>query len=56
MVCYCQRCGFIGVVLNKKCKNCGTKRNVLSEEMKQKYHIFSDDWSELVFEIRRFRD
>ena len=51
---YCKKCGFIGgVVFNKKCKNCGTKLNLLSEEMKQKYRIFNDEWSALVFEIRK---
>ncbi len=54
MVSYCKKCGYIGHVLfNKKCKNCGTKLNLLSEEMKQKYRIFNDDWSALIFEIRR---
>lgn len=39
MVGYCKKCGFIGsVVLNKKCKNCGTKLNSLSKEMQQKYN------------------
>ncbi len=54
MVGYCKKCGFIGgVVFNKKCKNCGTKLDSLSEEMKQKYRIFNDDWSALIFEIRK---
>ena len=54
MVGYCKKCGFIGgVFFNKKCKNCGTKLSPLSEEMKRKYRIFNDDWSTLIFEIRR---
>lgn len=54
MVSYCKKCGFIGsVIFDKKCKNCGTKMNTLSEAMKRKYRIFNDDWSALIFEIRR---
>ena len=54
MVCYCKKCGFIGaIVLNKKCKNCGMKLTTLSEAMKQKYNIFTDDWSSFVFGIHK---
>lgn len=54
MVGYCKKCGFIGAVaLNKKCKNCGMKLNALSEKMKQKYNIYTDDWSSFVFGIRK---
>jgi len=54
-VMYCEKCGWIGHVLfRKKCKNCGTKLKILSEEMKEKYNIFNDSWSEIVVQLNGF--
>lgn len=51
-VMYCERCGHIGCVLfSRKCKNCGIKLKMLSEEMRQKYNIFNDSWSKLFSEL-----
>lgn len=45
---YCERCGFVGhVLIRRTCKNCGIKLKKLPEAMKQKYNIFTKDWSEL---------
>lgn len=44
---YCEKCGHVGhIVFNKKCKNCGTKMKLLPEDLKYKYHIFVEDWSQ----------
>ena len=49
---YCEKCGHVGHVLfNKKCKNCKIKMKVLPEEIKQKYNIFTKDWSKLYSEL-----
>lgn len=51
-VMYCEKCGWIGGVLfGKKCSFCNTKMKILSEEMKQKYNIFNDNWSNLYSEL-----
>lgn len=45
-VMYCEKCGFVGHILfSKRCKNCKTKMKVLPEDIKYKYHIFVEDWS-----------
>lgn len=45
---YCEKCGDIGhVLIRRTCKNCGIKLKILPEAMKQKYNIFTNDWSEL---------
>jgi len=47
-VMYCEVCGRICYMLfSKKCKNCGSKMKLLSEELKCKYHIFVDDWTQI---------
>lgn len=52
---YCEKCGWTGHVLfRKKCKNCGTKLKILSEEMKEKYNIFNDSWSEIGLQLNGF--
>ncbi len=44
-VMYCEKCGHVGsVMFSKKCKLCGTKKKPVSEEMKEKYNIFTHDW------------
>lgn len=54
-VMYCEKCGDIGYILfRKKCKNCGIKLKILSEEMKQKYNIFNDSWFEIVSQLHGF--
>lgn len=51
-VMFCKKCGWIGGVLfSKKCGFCGTKMEILSEEMKQKYNIFNENWSKLYSEL-----
>lgn len=50
-VMYCEKCGHVGYILfNKKCKNCGIKMKLLPEELKYKYHIFVEDWSQISYE------
>ena len=45
---YCEKCGWVGGVLfGKKCSFCSTKMKILPKEMKQKYNIFNNNWSEL---------
>lgn len=52
---YCEKCGWIGHVLfRKKCKNCQTKLKILSEEMKEKYNIFNNSWSEIGLQLNGF--
>lgn len=52
---YCEKCGYVGHVLfNKKCKNCKIKMKILPEEIKQKYNIFNDSWSEIGTQINGF--
>ncbi len=52
---YCEKCGHVGGVLfRKKCRFCGTKMKILSEEMKQKYNIFYGDWFTLLSELCMF--
>ena len=47
-VMYCEKCGHVGsVMFSKKCKLCGTKKKPVSEEMKEKYNIFTHDWCSL---------
>lgn len=47
-VMYCEVCGKICYMLfSKKCKNCGSKMILLSEELKYKYHIFVNDWAQI---------
>lgn len=51
-VMYCEKCGWVGGVLfGKKCGFCNTKMKILSEEMKKKYNIFTDNWSNLYSEL-----
>lgn len=45
---YCERCGFMHWgPFRRKCTTCGIKLKIIPEEMKQKYNIFNDSWSEL---------
>ena len=45
---YCEKCGNVyKVLLNKKCNFCKTEMKMLPEDIKNKYHLFSNDWSEL---------
>ena len=47
-VMYCEKCGkMCYMFLSKKCKNCGSKMKLLSEESKYKYHIFVEDWTQI---------
>lgn len=47
-VMYCCVCGKIcHVMFSKKCNFCKSKMLLLSEDMKYKYHIFVEDWSEI---------
>lgn len=56
-VMYCERCGWVGYVLfKKKCKYCNTKMRLLSEEIKEKYNIFDDSWSEILVKINSYHD
>ncbi len=51
-VMFCRKCGNIyRIFLVKKCNFCGTKMEILSEEMKQKYNIFNASWSALFSEL-----
>lgn len=51
-VMFCKKCGWVGGVLfGKKCSFCGTKMETLSEDMKQKYNIFNENWSKLYSEL-----
>ena len=51
-VMFCKKCGWVGgVLLGKKCSFCGTKMETLSEDMKQKYNIFNENWSKLYSEL-----
>ncbi len=46
-VMYCERCGRVYyIILSKKCDFCKTKMKLLPEELKYKYHIFVEDWSQ----------
>ncbi len=52
---YCEKCGNVGYILfRKRCKNCGIQLKILSEEMKQKYNIFNDSWSEIISQLHGF--
>ena len=47
-VMYCEVCGKTCYMLfSKKCKFCGSKMKLLSEELKYKYHIFVEDWEQI---------
>lgn len=49
---YCEKCGWVGGVLfGKKCSFCKTRMKILPEEMKQKYNIFNNNWSNLYSEL-----
>lgn len=44
---YCEKCGNVyRIFLNKKCNFCKTKMKLLSEDIKYKYNIFLEDWSD----------
>lgn len=44
---YCEKCGQVyHIAFSKKCDFCGTKMQLLPEELKYKYHIFVEDWSQ----------
>lgn len=46
-VMYCEKCGQVyHIAFSKKCDFCGTKMKLLSEDLKYKYHIFIEDWSQ----------
>lgn len=46
-VMYCERCGQVyHIVFSKKCDFCRTKMKLLPEELKYKYHIFVEDWTQ----------
>lgn len=46
-VMYCEKCGQVyHIAFSKKCDFCGTKMKLLPEELKYKYHIFVEDWSQ----------
>lgn len=52
---YCEKCGDVGYILfRKKCKNCGIKLKILSEEMKEKYNIFNDSWNDICSQLNMF--
>ena len=47
-VMYCEKCGQVyHIAFSKKCDFCGTKMKFLPEELKYKYHIFVEDWSQI---------
>ena len=47
-----RKCGSMGqIFISKKCKFCGTKKTLLSEEMMEKYNIFTHDWCSLFDKI-----
>ncbi len=46
-VMYCERCGRVyHIIFSKKCNFCKNKMKLLPEELKFKYHIFVEDWSQ----------
>lgn len=46
-VMYCEKCGqAYHIAFSKNCDFCGTKMKLLPEELKYKYHIFVEDWSQ----------
>lgn len=46
-VMYCEKCGQVyHIAFSKKCDFCKTKMKLLPEELKYKYHIFVEDWSQ----------
>lgn len=54
---YCERCGQVyHIAFSKKCDFCGTKMKLLPEELKYKYHIFVEDWSQTSDEEKLLRE
>lgn len=53
-VMYCEKCGNIyHIMFSKQCDFCNTKMKLLSKEMRKKYNIFTDNWSEVFSELRK---
>ena len=47
-VMYCEKCGNAYYpFISRRCKYCGTKMKILPEELKYRYHIFVEDWTQL---------
>lgn len=48
---FCKKCGKVcWMYFKKRCNYCGTKMNLLSEDLKYKYHLYVEDWGKLSYE------
>lgn len=53
---YCKKCGNVHrMFVRKTCKFCGSKMELLSEKMEDRYHLYNEDWSDATEEDRSAR-